>query len=127
MQLHKLVFIIDDDVDDIEILTDFIHQIDKDIICRGYTDAKEVLETLRIPYPDYIFLDIRMPKMTGDVLLKNLRTIKNLDNAIIAVMSTTMNEKLFKMLKGDGANYVFEKPADMHLLSHLLREILTRS
>jgi len=124
MQSQNLVLIIDDDIDDIEILTDCIHKVDENIICCGLTNPNQVLARLTQPFPDYIFLDVRMPQILGDEILKQIRDIKEFDNSVIIIMSATINAELSDRLKSYGANHVFQKTGDVDELLHILQGIL---
>lgn len=120
----KLILIIDDDIDDIDILKELIHDIDDKVICIGQTDPVAGMTAIQDFLPNYIFLDINMPKMTGDVLLKLFRSKEELKSTVIAIMSTSMDEDFAHRLVRNGANYAFEKPANIELLSSTLRKIL---
>lgn len=124
MTVSKLVFIIDDDIDDIDILNELIHAIDEHAICLTHTNPLEALQAVNDLIPHYIFLDVNMPKITGDVLLKLFRSKAELRSTVITVMSTSMDKELLDKLIQDGANHAFEKPGKIDLLLSTLRQIL---
>lgn len=60
--------------------------------------------------PDYVFIDINMPGITGDMIINVLRRLekqKEFDKIIITLYSTSMPHTVAEALKIDGANFVF--------------------
>lgn len=83
---------------------------------------KVLLRRELVVLPDFVFIDINMPGITGDKCLKALRREKEFENMVIALYSTSMPETVADALKSAGANFVFEKP--VRLKGYV--EILTR-
>ena len=68
MAKSKNVLIIDDDSDDIEIFSAVLLEIDPSIQIDAISDSTTALAELcdgSKPHPDFILLDINMPKMDG--------------------------------------------------------------
>ena len=65
---------VDDDVEDIEIFCDAVREIDRSIICLVAKSAEEAYQILNseIELPQFIFLDINMPKLSGINFYKSL-------------------------------------------------------
>src|SRR4051812_4449268 len=66
----------DDDADDRELFCKALYEFDSEIKCETVEDGYETLEYLRNPannLPDYIFLDFRMPRMSGKQCLEEIR------------------------------------------------------
>lgn len=111
------IVIIDDDQDDIELLTQAITEFTQDLSeavrCLPFTSAEEALLSLASPesaIPDHVFLDINMPRMNGLEALQEIRRVKRLDGTPVTMLSTTIHTDMKTRLKTLGANFTFRKP-----------------
>ena len=83
----------DDDPDDCELVCEALHDVDPSILFMTANDGYEALAILRKNrrLPDYIFLDINMPKMDGKTCLLELKKDQRLKNIPVVIYSTTTN------------------------------------
>ena len=81
---------VDDDLEDIEIFCDAVNEIDPSIICLVAKSAEEALQILNsdIELPQYIFLDINMPKVDGNECLRAIKKDQRLNNIPVIMYST---------------------------------------
>lgn len=118
-KLHKrTLMIVDDDEDDIYFFLKALQRTDESFLCMIEESGVSALVKLRntTVKPDYIFLDLNMPGMSGSQVLTELKkdeTLKNIP-AIIYSTSTSLTDK--ETLLGLGASYFLSKPADVHNL-----------
>ncbi len=63
-----------------------------------------------IVLPKSIFIDINMPGIRVDKILKILRSIREFDSIPITVLSTSMSLTEAQEYKNDRANFTFQKP-----------------
>jgi len=128
--MSKTVIIIDDDQDDLDIMKEAIHRVDASLLCIDFIYAEEALRVLLskqlVVRPDFIFIDINMPGMTGDKCLKILRSDIEFDDSEITLYSTSMPDTVAEALKASGANFVFEKPVRLKGYSDILQSILLK-
>jgi CheY-like chemotaxis protein len=71
------LMIIDDDADDRMLFIEAVKEIDEKIECLWAKDGLQALEDLRneaLPLPDYIFLDLRMPRVNGKKCLSEMKS-----------------------------------------------------
>lgn len=111
--MGKTVILIDDDADDIGMMHEAINECDRTFYCIGFNDPREAIKSLLdelIIIPDYIFIDINMPGMTGNECLKELRKHPTFDKVVITLISTSMPENVANSLKKSGADFTFQKP-----------------
>ena len=82
---------IDDDEDDGFLFHSALKEIDNSITYIFYQDAQKALKDLKsfTLNPDYIFLDLNMPKMNGIEALGALKAMKRLSNIPIIICSTS--------------------------------------
>ena len=126
----KTVILIDDDQDDLDVMQDAVSQVDPTIQCRSFLYAEEALNVLTkelLIVPDYIFIDINMPRITGDVCLQKMRMVKELKHVPIIIYSTSLPESKAPELFELGASFTFEKPYTLSGYVSLLEQILLRN
>lgn len=123
----KSFLIIDDDPDDQEILVMCLNNIGTNISCDFADNGAEAISHLesQIPKaPDYIFIDVNMPKMNGIECLKNIRSMKHLDNTKVFMYSTTSEPKVVEESKRLGATEFIVKPSKIDELETILSRIV---
>jgi PleD family two-component response regulator len=114
MKGRKQCLIIDDDVDDQEIFLMCINKISKNIDCMSAFNGAEAVLMLRSDekyVPDYIFLDVNMPKMNGIECLAHIKSIKRLNNTKVFMYSTTSESSTVLKSKELGADDFIVKPS----------------
>ena len=112
-QSAKSILFVDDDFDDFEIFKDAFYQINPNGTIIHQWDCGAALSFLRKSAqrtPDYIFLDINMPVMTGDECLKELKADANLKDIPVIMFSTTIGPSQKEKYERLGAANAFVKP-----------------
>jgi CheY-like chemotaxis protein len=126
MEKMKECLLIDDDPDDQEIFLMCIEKISPSIRCLtsdNGVDAISMLSSSETYLPDYIFLDMNMPKMNGIECLKQIRKISRLDQTKIYMYSTTSDSSVVMQSKNLGAQGFIVKPARTGELKEKLSEV----
>ncbi len=127
MNEPKHCLLIDDDLDDQEIFLICIAKISNNIECKIASSGVQALEILNAEsnyIPDFIFLDVNMPKMNGIECLKSIRQIKRLDHSMIYMYSTTLENGVVQESKNLGADDFIVKPTKTSELREQLSKIL---
>jgi CheY-like chemotaxis protein len=103
-----IVLTVDDDAEDIEIFLEAIKEINDSIICITAHNGLEALDYLHsdLEPPDFIFLDINMPKMNGKDCLTEIRKNPAFNNIQIIIYSTTNNIAEIKHYENMGARFL---------------------
>lgn len=121
--------IIDDDQDDLDLMEEAIRNVDPRSTCFTHTYPEKALNTLLTQQPDlfpqYIFVDINMPGLSGANLLKALRKESRFDAVSVTLYSTSMPQTVAEALIASGANHVFEKPVRLDAYCQIIRNIFT--
>jgi CheY-like chemotaxis protein len=128
MNEQRQCLIIDDDPDDQEIFLMCLRKISNKIDCltaNNGVEAITMLESNEEYIPDYIFLDVNMPKMNGIECLKHLKEIKRLKNTKIFMYSTTSENSIVKKSKKLGADDFIMKPSKTKELKEKLATIFS--
>ena len=124
------ILLIDDDEDDRQLFFEATLEFDSAIKCVGAAGAEEGLQYLRDTknaVPDFIFLDLRMPGLSGQQCLEEIKKEARLTNVPVIVYTTSRDEKDSIVLKSLGAAHFMSKPGSpdevFYLLSFVLGEV----
>jgi len=123
------ILLIDDDLDDIDFFVEAIAEIDANIECVSVLNAIEALKLLDAGgvKPDYIFLDLNMPKMDGKQCLKLLKNSPVLHHIPVVLYSTSKREEDVEQAKMMGAHSFIVKPNKFTLLKKEISSVLMNS
>jgi CheY-like chemotaxis protein len=119
--------LVDDDLDDQEVFLMTLEKINKNIKCLTANNGVEALSLLTAQdsfVPDYIFLDVNMPKMNGIDCLRNIKSLAHLNRCKIFMYSTTSETSILEKSKKLGATDFIVKPPSPTVLKETLSEIL---
>ncbi|HKZ37641.1 MAG TPA: response regulator [Chryseolinea sp.] len=111
--MAKTIILIDDDQDDLDIITEAINHVDKSIVPVVFKDPEKALQAIineRTVLPNHIFIDNDMPRVTGDKILIQIRSIPEFDKVKVTMLCTSISPKDAAKYKRNGANFTFEKP-----------------
>lgn len=125
MKNNATVFLIDDDADDREIFSLALAEIDPAYTCitaKNGIDALERLSTAEIK-PDYIFLDLNMPRMNGKQCLEEIKKQTSLARIPVVIYTTSSGSWEKEQLLQMGASAFITKPSEIDQLIHSLKEI----
>lgn len=125
----RLCLLIDDDEDDKEIFCIALNEVDPGITCQTAMDGIEALNMLRDPsfVPDYIFLDLNMPLMSGKECLVEIKKRPHLRDIPVIIFSTSASQKDIQDTRDLGAASFITKPPLISALTERLGEVLKAS
>ncbi|HEX8561546.1 MAG TPA: response regulator [Flavobacterium sp.] len=127
MHSQKKFLFIDDDADDRDFFCSTMEMIDPSVQCFFAKDGIDALDQLNGDNqftPDYIFIDMNMPRMDGRECLLQIRQIHRLKDSQVYIYSTTVNPKINDEVIANGAAGILVKPSTINDLSKLLQEVL---
>lgn len=121
----RTCLLVDDDEDDREIFCLALTQVDPSINCRIATDGLEALSILKekLFLPDYIFLDLNMPRMDGKECLREIRKQKHLADIPVIIFSTSSADREKEETRRLGASSFIVKPPLVSILAENLHNI----
>jgi CheY-like chemotaxis protein len=98
--------LIDDDSEESEIFHYALEELAFKVKCHSVTSGKEALSFLnnRPSKPDYIFLDLNMPRMDGKQCLREIRKLGKADSIPVILYSTAFLEGQKQDLETLGAD-----------------------
>jgi len=101
---------VDDDLDDRDMFRQALMAIDSNISCVLIESVEEALEWIEHAdvLPDYIFLDINMPRMNGYECVDAIHSMTGTDGIQIVMYSTTFNPKRQEELERLGIRHLLK-------------------
>lgn len=126
--MAKLVVLIDDDEDDLEIMKEALNEFDRSILTVSFLQPERAIQEISgdlISNPDFIFIDINMTPFTGDRCLLELRKNPSLNDTKIAMFSTSIPKFQSVRLLQSGANFTFQKPNTFEGYREVLNQIFS--
>ena len=111
---NRRVLIADDDLDDIELLTDAIFQYSASTVIDFVIDGQKLLDKLNSNYKfDILVLDLNMPCTDGKQCLSEIRANSTFDDITIIIYSTDSRLRIKEECLKLGADYFVSKPSDV--------------
>lgn len=103
--------VIDDDIDTVSVLYEFLRIKGINVIGKGY-DGAEAIEIYKKLEPDVVFLDVMMEEHDGFYTLEKIREIQS--DAIVILITADTTEKTRKKLLELDASAIIYKPYDIN-------------
>ena len=107
------ILLVDDDEDDRNLFIEATKEVDSTITCHSASDGMEALAYLRDggnDVPDFIFLDLRMPGLSGEECLVEIKREPRMAQVPVIVYTTSRDVRESVRLKQMGAAHFASKP-----------------
>src|SRR5947209_13510859 len=117
---NKRVLVCDDDRDILEMLEIALMVNGFDVISEP--DSTRVFRTIDSTNPDALLLDLWMPMLSGDEIVKKLRQDPSKNKIPVVVISASQDGKDVALKAG--ANQYLDKPFDIDKLIMCLHEVM---
>lgn len=121
---HPFIYLIDDDEDDCEIFKMALEIAFPEAHCKTESDAAVALQHLNNNVPDYLFIDLNMPLVTGRECIQHINNYPKLSGITTVVYSTSSHETDIEQLQILGANHYLVKPHSINALIFVLKQII---
>ena len=111
--------LVDDDPDDCDFFREAVREIDSTSVCFTAENGEDALVKLRKglkKLPDFIFLDLNMPRMDGKHCLAELKKDPKLENIPVIIYTTSSAPEDKEETRTLGASYFLTKPSDYQKL-----------
>lgn len=119
--------IIDDDEDDRILFAEALAEVDGSYALMTAVNgeqALELLQKLETTLPDFVFLDLNMPRMNGWQCLSHLRKMAKLKDVPIIIYTTSQADEHVQKAKDNRATYFLTKPPKFKDLVHAIFYVL---
>lgn len=128
--IKRYIYLADDDRDDRDFFADAMLEIDPDIILKQAEDGMYLMDNLltlsHTELPEFIFLDINMPRKTGFECLEEIRNHQGqLKEVNIIMLSTSNNPENIQKALEMGATFYAVKPSSYEQLKSLIEKVLS--
>jgi CheY-like chemotaxis protein len=110
---YMTILLVDDDEDDRRLFIEATREFDSTITCLAASDGLEALDWLQDgsrDVPDYIFLDLRMPGISGEECLMGIKKASRMAKVPVIVYTTSRDVQESVKLKQLGAAHFMTKP-----------------
>jgi CheY-like chemotaxis protein len=127
MKNSMIFLIVDDDADDRMLFIEAVREIDKAIECKIANNGEQALTLLRstgYPLPDFIFLDIRMPRLDGKKCLFEIKNDERLKHIPVIIYTTSKAVEESKELRAMGAFHFISKPKNADEIFYLVAFVM---
>ncbi len=127
MKKNITILIADDDEDDKKLFIESAKEVNKNINCITASDGQEALRLLKDEknlVPDFIFLDLRMPRISGKQCLEEIRKDKRLQHIPVFIYTTSRDVEDSIELKKNGAVHFISKPVNPDDIYYILSTVL---
>lgn len=124
----KLVFIVDDDPEDRQIILDAFLKNNAEFEYAFINSAEELLNRLHNPetaFPDILLLDLNMPGIMGIQALREIKANKNFCQIPIVVLTTSTLVNDRKLCYELGANCFLTKPDSFSTMIEYTKAMVT--
>lgn len=120
--MKKHFFVIDDDVEDIQLITAALGCLNADCKCTWARSGEQAVMQLQYLKPDIIFIDYQMPGMDGIQCLQAIKDLPNCKQVPIILHSSNMDEQLRRQAMQLGAYACLQKPDSLDRLMTVLQQ-----
>ena len=120
-----LILNVDDDSDDREFFSDAIKAVDPESPCMLFENGDELLIFLgnNKTLPDYIFIDINMPKMNGFECAQEIKSNYLVGETQIVMYSTAFNPLDIEKFDEEGFKYIVKQNSLKELVTSIKKVI----
>jgi CheY-like chemotaxis protein len=125
--MKQHILLVDDDKDEMEILTDALRKVAINCKCTWAKDSLHALEILAYLKPDIIFVDYNMPKMNGIVCIRAIRQLTGYSEVPLVLYSNLNDEAIFKEALAAGVTTCLRKTASFNELCQNLHDLFKKS
>ena len=124
--MGMLIYNLDDDSDDREFFSYAVKAVHPEIPCVLFENGVELLDFMEHhqPQPDYIFIDINMPKMNGHECAQEIKLNYPRGETQIVMYSTSFSAEDVKRFHKDGFKYI-RKQNSMTDLIKTIKKVIT--
>ena len=130
MKENIILLIVDDDEDDKQLFIESAKEVDENISCitaNNGLEALQILENKENILPDYIFLDLRMPRLSGKRCLEEIKKDSRLMHIPVFIYTTSRELEDSSEMKALGAAHFISKPVNPEEIYYLISAVLSEN
>ena len=123
----RKILLVDDDADDRKYFSAALKEIEPSAECISAKDGREALDILhdeQQTLPDYIFLDLRMPRVNGRLCLKEIKATERLKHIPVIVYTTSQDLIEAVEMESQGVVKFITKPTSTEEIYYVISQAL---
>ena len=123
----RKILLVDDDADDRKYFIEALTEIEPTAECISAKDGGEALDILhdeQQTLPDYIFLDLRMPRVNGRLCLKEIKATERLKHIPVIVYTTSQDLLEAVEMESQGVVKFITKPTSTEEIYYVISQAL---
>ena len=122
--MNKQILLIDDDEDELYFFTEALRETAHLFTCVGARSVEEGMRVLIHTRPEFIFLDINMPRINGFEGLKLIKKLDAIRSIPVILYSTAVTEEVTEKGILQGATACMQKTGSIATLARNLQKFL---
>jgi len=125
-----VILLVEDDPDHTELVRRAIEELGRDVRLVALADGEIALDYLlrrgewadpeRSPKPDLVFLDLRLPRLDGFSVLREIKSASALRHIPVVILTSSSSDRDVEQAYAEHANSYLVKPHDYERLVTLL-------
>jgi chemotaxis family two-component system response regulator Rcp1 len=127
-QVEKIlhVLLVEDDPDDIDLFREALKDNSVPFSITVINRGDEVVPYLKecVVLPDIIVLDLNLPKVSGQLILKQIKTLEHLEKIPVLILTTSSSKSDFDVCMSAGANKFMTKPTSNEGFSEMTQALM---
>ena len=130
MAAHPVILLVEDDADHTELVRRAIEELAPEVRLEALADGELALDYLfrrgewaaaeRSPRPDLVLLDLRLPRLDGFSVLREIKSAPALRHVPVVVLTSSSSDRDVEQAYAEHANSYLVKPHDYERLVTLL-------
>lgn len=125
--MSKMILLIDDDEDELYFFTEALNETNHSFACIAANSVEEGMKVLDHTRPEFIFLDINMPRINGFEGLQLIKKLDSVQHIPVILYSTAITEEIIKKGLLQGATACIQKTGSIAALAESLKRFLDQS
>ena len=120
---EKKILICDDDLGILEVMQMMLEMEGFTILTES--NSTNLINDIRTFQPDLLLMDLWMPVLSGDQLLKTIRSTKDIEALPVIILSASVDGN--DIAHKAGADNFISKPFELDHLANVVKEVLKES
>ena len=120
----RKILLVDDDEEEFYILKLALEMTQGHFKCFWANDLEQATQMLKDLQPEFVFIDINMPRNDGISCLKKFKQLKPLNHTAFVMYSTYISAADHKEAIQLGASHCMQKADNIHVLLNQLMSLL---
>ena len=114
--MQKTILLVDDDEEEFYIIKLALDMAEVNYDCVWANGLEHATQLVRDLQPDFVFIDINMPRYNGISCLEQLKKLKQLQQSVFVMYSTYISDEDHEKALQLGANHCIHKPENVKIL-----------